>query len=636
MTTSKAQLEAKSLIDQGYKIIPLIENEKGNHDKEILTREYSLDDFDKLEKKHNKPHTNLGINLATSFGGLVDIDADTDEAIKLLSKFFCQKTTKIGRKNQDVVEITHVLTLNDNYNVDDELFKDINGKKMIEFRTNGNLVIPPSITPNKKTNVMMPRVWVDNVTPFKGTNIVETYKWCNFATFIYPFLEVPQKGEAVLALDGCLKRYTYLTDNERLRFLSMCYETKFPNDWGSKDCSEKKFMRLIKCTNDESKKTGGYKMLAKKFDINPLEMKRAISFVGDVPDEAKDKKSKKTLVSFYENAYDMNVILKTEFPPVLKVVGDENTIIIPEGLGLLAGRPKAMKSWTSLLLAYAVQNGADFFDLPVMQGDVLYLALEDNKRRMKDRIMKLGLDQSLQHPTIVDEAPYLNHGLEESIEEWTKEVNHPRLVVVDTLAKVKQQFDKSNTAYDKDNNLLRDIQKLAMKLSISIIMVSHLGKTQFDYSWDKIQGSTGMQGMTDFMWMLDRGDGDSKSASLHGRGRDIEDFEFALKWNKESWRYDRDGELWLKQLNENRKEIVDAMFYFVHEKKQLEVKPAEISKYLGASTDKAKANIRKTMERMQKGNDLTSGKAYGTYQILSRLPSEGKKLDVSNTLKEVS
>ena len=33
MTTSKAQLEAKSLIDQGYKIIPLIENEKGNYDK---------------------------------------------------------------------------------------------------------------------------------------------------------------------------------------------------------------------------------------------------------------------------------------------------------------------------------------------------------------------------------------------------------------------------------------------------------------------------------------------------------------------------------------------------------------------------------------------------------------------------
>ena len=44
---------------------------------------------------------------------------------------------------------------------------------------------------------------------------------------------------------------------------------------------------------------------------------------------------------------------------------------------------------------------------------------------MKDRVVKLGLDKSLQHPTIVDEAPYLNYGLEESIEEWTKEVLHP-------------------------------------------------------------------------------------------------------------------------------------------------------------------------------------------------------------------
>jgi hypothetical protein len=180
---------------------------------------------------------------------------------------------------------------------------------------------------------------------------------------------------------------------------------------------------------------------------------------------------------------------------------------------------------------------------------------------------------------------------------------------------------------------LRDIQKLAMKLSISIVMVSHLGKTQFDYSWDKIQGSTGMQGMTDFMWMLDRGDGDSKSASLHGRGRDIEDFEFALNWNKDTWQYEMDGELWLKQLKENRKEIVDAMFYFAHEKKQLEVKPSEIAKYLGATTDKAKANVRKTMERMQKSNDLVNGKSYGTYSILSHLPTEAKKLDNSSTLK---
>ena len=622
---SKIQQEAKILIDQGYKIIPLIENEKGNHDREILIREYSLDDFDRLEKKHKKPHTNLGINLATSFGGLVDIDADTNDAIKLFPKFFQNKATKIGRKNENKLETTHVLTLNDNYHVDDDLYKDINGQKMIEFRTDGNLVVPPSVTPNKKTNFLMPRIWIDNIKPFKGTNIVENYKWCNFATFLFPFINSANSG--ALYLDGCLKRYTQLTDDERLNFLILIYSAKFPSEWGiDKDLKPQKMQRLIKATNNDKTKIAGYKKLADYMRIPPLDLKRALNWVGEVPDEKTDLK--KTVMSFYENAYDMRKILQTDFPPVQYAVEP----IIPEGLGIIAGRPKAMKSWTMLKLAYAVQNGSEFLNNETRQGDVLYLALEDNKRRMKDRIVKLGLDKSLHHPTIVDEAPYLNYGLEESIEEWTKEVLNPRLVVIDTLAKVKRQFDKTNTAYDKDNNLLRDIQKLAMRLSISILCVSHLGKTQFDYSWDKIQGSTGMQGMSDFMWMLDRGDDGQKSASLHGRGRDIEDFEYALKWNKEIWSYERDGELWSKQLTENRKEIIDAFYYFAHEKKQLEMKPDQIARYLGKSSDAGKANVRKTMQRMKDSNDLVAGSAYGTYKLLSRLPQE----EISNTLKKVS
>ena len=626
--------KAQSYIDQGYGIIPLVEDSKYNSDTNILTADYTTDDFDKLESRFGVPHTNVGINLKKSFGGLVDIDADTDDAIKLLSKFFVEKATKIGRKNNNKIETTHILSLNDSYEVDDEQFKDVHNKKMIEFRTNGNLVIPPSVTLNKITHKPMERVWVDATAPAIFPDIVRRYKWCNFATFIYPFIESANSG--ALYLDGCLKRYTELTDTERLDFLCLIYSTKFESSWNvDKDLNSKKMLRHIKSSNNEKTKIAGYVKLADYLKIPRLELKRALNWIGNVP--ADKSEGKKTLMSFVDNAYNMNEILNTEFAPVKIIVGDADKTIIPEGLGIVAGRPKAMKSWTMLYLAYCVQNGVDFMDLPVAQGDVLYLALEDNKRRMKDRVVKLGLDKSLQHPTIVDEAPYLNFGLEESIEAWAEAVEKPTLVIVDTLAKVKKQFDKSNTAYDKDNNLLRDIQKLAMKLSISIPMVSHLGKTQFDYSWDKIQGSTGMQGMSDFMWMLDRGDSaTSKSASLHIRGRDIEDSEFALKWDKDSWKYEMDGELWKKQLNENRKEIVDAMFYFAHEKKQLEVKPAEISKYLGKATDKGKANVRKTMERMQKSNDLTAGKAYGTYSILSQLPTETEKSDDSNTLKKVS
>jgi 7-cyano-7-deazaguanine synthase in queuosine biosynthesis len=40
--------EAAKLLEQGYQVIPLLQNEKHNFDKNILDKEYSLEDFDKL------------------------------------------------------------------------------------------------------------------------------------------------------------------------------------------------------------------------------------------------------------------------------------------------------------------------------------------------------------------------------------------------------------------------------------------------------------------------------------------------------------------------------------------------------------------------------------------------------------
>ena len=617
--------EASRLLEVGYKIIPLLQNQKHNSDKEILTRDYLLEDFDKLTKQFNKPHTNLGINVAKSFNGLIDIDLDCKEAIKLAPKFFPTDTAIIGRKNKERLEITHFLFKKDqdysNYNLDRI---DVNGKKIIEFRTKGNLVVPPSITPNKDDESnMMPRVWVNQVLPAQTLNILKIFNWCSFASFIYPFIESANTG--VLTLDGCIKRYTDLTDNERLKFIEILLSTKFPEKWNrDKDFKPQKIRRIIKANNNDVTKTAGYKKFADYHKLDPLEVKRALSWVGNVPDEETKSKSKKTVMSFMENGLDMNVILNTEFPPVQYSVKP----ILPEGLGLIAGRPKAMKSWTMLDLAYSVQNNKNFLGNNVHQGDVLYLALEDNPRRIKDRIIKLKLEK-LKAPTINTIAPYLNFGLEESIKEWTQEVMNPRLVIVDTLAKVKQQFDRTNTAYDKDNNLLRDIQHLAGELSISIIFISHLGKAQQDYSWDKIQGSTGMQGMTDFMWMLDRGD-DTKTASLKGRGRDIEDFEFALKWNSDTWRYENAGSLWQIMLHENRREIVEAMKHFAHFKKQLEVKPSEVAVYLGESGAKAKARIQKTMQRMVESRDLINGLVYGTYKIYTHLPTKEEMVNIED------
>ena len=60
------------------------------------------------------------------------------------------------------------------------------------------------------------------------------------------------------------------------------------------------------------------------------------------------------------------------------------------------------------------------------------------------------------------------------------------------------------------------------------------------YSFDKIQGSVGMQGMADFMWLMDRGD-NKDTATITGRGRDILDFEYAMEWNETTFSYDYKG-----------------------------------------------------------------------------------------------
>ena len=75
-----------------------------------------------------------------------------------------------------------------------------------------------------------------------------------------------------------------------------------------------------------------------------------------------------------------------KFPPIKYVIPG----YIAEGLTLFAGRPKLGKSWACMDWSCAVASGGNAFgDIECETGDVLYLALEDNERRLQDRLKKL-------------------------------------------------------------------------------------------------------------------------------------------------------------------------------------------------------------------------------------------------------
>ena len=67
------------------------------------------------------------------------------------------------------------------------------------------------------------------------------------------------------------------------------------------------------------------------------------------------------------------------FEPVRKALPR----FIVEGVTLLVGRPKVGKSWWALDLCSGCAAGLiTLGKLKAMEGDVLYLALEDGKRRL--------------------------------------------------------------------------------------------------------------------------------------------------------------------------------------------------------------------------------------------------------------
>ena len=186
-----------------------------------------------------------------------------------------------------------------------------------------------------------------------------------------------------------------------------------PNE---KDTSKSKFRRIIKANNNKTK-NAGYNSYAQYLGVEPEKVKKWFGWIGEVPQDSKYEKIK-SYVDFISTGVDMNKLMTHDIPPLQYAVEP----ILPEGFACVAGRPKSMKSWTMLDMIFCIQNGLPFWDHKTVQGDCLGIFNEDGKRRLKDRIIKLG-HQKLKFPTIALEAPYLGFGLEESIIDSTYFIN---------------------------------------------------------------------------------------------------------------------------------------------------------------------------------------------------------------------
>ena len=86
------------------------------------------------------------------------------------------------------------------------------------------------------------------------------------------------------------------------------------------------------------------------------------------------------------NTFTAQELLAEELPPIRWVVRG----FLSEGLTILAGKVKSGKSWLMLGIALSIAAGTPILgSYDAERFAVLYLALEDNKRRLQYRIRKL-------------------------------------------------------------------------------------------------------------------------------------------------------------------------------------------------------------------------------------------------------
>ena len=205
--------------------------------------------------------------------------------------------------------------------------------------------------------------------------------------------------------------------------------------------------------------------------------------------------------------------------------------LLPEGLHILAGAPKIGKSWLALWLCLCISQGQALWNFATTQGEALYLSLEDSYRRIQSRLFDLTEDAPLTlHFAIM--ADTLKRGLEQQIEQFLTEHPTTKLVVIDTLQRVRGAGSDSNL-YANDYQDIGLLKKLADNQHIAILLIHHLRKLHDDDPMNMISGSTGLSGAADSTFVLQKSSRLANIASLHCTGRDILDRTLKLEFGEE-------------------------------------------------------------------------------------------------------
>lgn len=289
-----------------------------------------------------------------------------------------------------------------------------------------------------------------------------------------------------------------------------------------------------------------------------------------------------------------------DFPPLAYAVDG----LVPEGLTLMVGPPKAGKSWLTLALLLAVASGGIALGAiraaPARR--VLYLALEDGDRRMQDRCRAL-LAPGEDIPALFHYLTRIEPGaVLATVSAWMRCYPDTSMVVVDTLGKVMPAALPGESAYQRDYRVGTALKRLAdARPGVSVMVLHHDRKAIADDFVDSVSGTHGLAGAADTVIVLCR-KRQSAEGLLKVTGRDVPENEYALTIG--------DGKMW--QLDGASLSAA-----------AVRAREREATQALGDTTVQVLAAVREHPEGIRAA-DLAAMFGKDVYQYLKRLYDAGR------------
>jgi hypothetical protein len=241
---------------------------------------------------------------------------------------------------------------------------------------------------------------------------------------------------------------------------------------------------------------------------------------------------------------DYNTLMSQAYAPLKFQVAE----ILPQGLFILAGAPKIGKSWLVLDICCSISASTPLWGHSTTRNGVLYIALEDNHRRLQDRLKKIATDESTAEPLnlhLAVSAKGIHDGLVEQVDEFMKEHPDTGFITIDTLEHIRKGDTdrKERGLYSADYSDMQILRTITNKYDgITLMLIHHTRKMYDADPLFTVTGSTGLTGAVDGIWVLDKEKRAENKAILSILNRDTKSYAFKLQLDEENCKWQFMGE----------------------------------------------------------------------------------------------